>query len=55
MPNSKQFKYEIIKEYKKEILVNSKNLSSEDLIRYFKYLHANAKKLYIKYLTNKQK
>lgn len=41
-----------MKEYKKEILINSKRLSSEDLVRYFKFLHSNAKKLYLRYLTS---
>lgn len=44
------FKNEVMKEYQKEILVKNKNLSSEDLVSYFKYLHSNAKKLYLKYL-----
>lgn len=44
----------MIREYKREILRTSKNLSSEELIRYFKYLHANAKKLYLKYLTSRR-
>lgn len=53
--DSSQFREEMIKQYHHEILVNNRNLSSEDLIRFFKYLHSNAKKLYIKYIKNKHK
>lgn len=33
----------------------NRNLSSEDLVAYFKYLHSNAYKLYLRYLKNKTK
>lgn len=43
-----------MREYKREIVRTSTQLSSEELVRYFKYLHAHAKKLYLKYLTGRR-
>ena len=47
----KIFNQEIIQHYQQHIVAHNENMSSEDLIRYFRYLLQNAKSLYLRHIT----
>lgn len=48
-----ELRKELMKGYKEKILVLNQDMSSEDLVRYFRFLLSNARRLYTRFLQKK--